>query len=196
MPDEYLPPNKILFVQNLPESVTKEQLSNLFNQCGPFRPCCTLCCLIVFVARYPNLYEVRLIPTKKDIAFVEYVDENSSTAAKDALHNYKIDGENKIKVRSPRHLHHEPRALTALSPDHVRAENMTGSDAWVSVLLSRLPNCMLYHRCFQSALGELRMVAKAHSLADLDALTPVARSSRTSFYACEHSQLLSLNHIR
>src|SRR6266545_2842410 len=32
MPDEYLPPNKILFLQNLPESVTKEQLNALFSQ--------------------------------------------------------------------------------------------------------------------------------------------------------------------
>ncbi|TFY61561.1 hypothetical protein EVJ58_g4441 [Rhodofomes roseus] len=79
MPDEYLPPNKILFLQNLPESVTKDQLMALFSQ-------------------YPNLHEVRLIPTKKDIAFVEYVDEGSATMAKDALHNYKLDGENKIKI--------------------------------------------------------------------------------------------------
>ncbi|EIM83563.1 RNA-binding domain-containing protein [Stereum hirsutum FP-91666 SS1] len=79
MPDEYLPPNKILFLQNLPESVTKPQLEALFTQ-------------------YPNLHEVRLIPTKKDIAFVEYVDEGSATVAKDALHNYKLDGENKIKI--------------------------------------------------------------------------------------------------
>lgn len=50
------------------------------------------------MSRYPNLYEVRLIPTKKDIAFVEYMDEGSATVAKDALHNYKLDGENKIKV--------------------------------------------------------------------------------------------------
>ena len=40
-----------------------------------------------------------MIPTKKDIAFVEYMDEGSATVAKDALHNYKLDGENKIKVR-------------------------------------------------------------------------------------------------
>ena len=33
MPDEYLPPNKILFLQNLPESVTKDQLMALFSQC-------------------------------------------------------------------------------------------------------------------------------------------------------------------
>ncbi|KIJ66541.1 hypothetical protein HYDPIDRAFT_109590 [Hydnomerulius pinastri MD-312] len=79
MPDEYLPPNKILFLQNLPESVTKDQLMALFSQ-------------------YPNLHEVRLIPTKRDIAFVEYVDEGSAGVAKDALHNYKLDGENKIKI--------------------------------------------------------------------------------------------------
>ena len=80
MPDEYLPPNKILFLQNLPETVTKDQLNALFSQ-------------------YPNLHEVRLVPSKKDIAFVEYLDEGSATVAKDALHNYKLDGENKIKVR-------------------------------------------------------------------------------------------------
>jgi len=79
MPDEYLPPNKILFLQNLPETVTKDQLNGLFSQ-------------------YPNLHEVRLVPSKKDIAFVEYLDEGSATVAKDALHNYKLDGENKIKI--------------------------------------------------------------------------------------------------
>ncbi|KAF9036683.1 RNA binding protein [Panaeolus papilionaceus] len=79
MPDEYLPPNKILFLQNLPETVTKDQLMALFSQ-------------------YPNLHEVRLIPTKKDIAFVEFADEGSAGVAKDALHNYKLDGENKIKI--------------------------------------------------------------------------------------------------
>lgn len=42
---------------------------------------------------------MRLIPTKRDIAFVEFVDEGSAGVAKDALHNYKLDGENKIKVR-------------------------------------------------------------------------------------------------
>lgn len=36
MPDEYLPPNKILFLQNLPESVTKDQLLGLFSQCVMF----------------------------------------------------------------------------------------------------------------------------------------------------------------
>ena len=72
--------------------------------------------------RYPNLYEVRMIATKKDIAFVEFIDEGSATVAKDALHNYKLDGENKIKVNL-----HAPKLFSCyranmLSTDHVREE--------------------------------------------------------------------------
>ncbi|PLW32928.1 hypothetical protein PCASD_12469 [Puccinia coronata f. sp. avenae] len=79
MPDEYQPPNKILFIQNLPENAGKDALEVLFKQ-------------------YPNLVEVRTIPGRSNIAFVEYVDAASSGVAKDALHNYKFDGEHKIKV--------------------------------------------------------------------------------------------------
>ncbi|KAG8937019.1 hypothetical protein FRC02_008126 [Tulasnella sp. 418] len=79
MPDEYLPPNRVLFIQNLPTDVTQAVLQELFGQ-------------------YPNLSDVRTIAAKKDIAFVEYLDEDSATVAKDALHNYKLDGENKIKI--------------------------------------------------------------------------------------------------
>lgn len=73
MPDEYLPPNKILFVQNLPEDTTKPSLEALF------RP-------------YPNLIEVRTIPGRKNIAFVEFADEQSSAVAKEALHNTRFSG--------------------------------------------------------------------------------------------------------
>lgn len=45
-----------------------------------------------------------MIPTKKDIAFVEYMDEGSATVAKDALHNYRLDGESKIKVSGTFHI--------------------------------------------------------------------------------------------
>lgn len=79
MPDEYQPPNKILFIQNLPENAGKDALEVLFKQ-------------------YPNLVEVRTIPGRANIAFVEYIDAASSGVAKDALHNYKFDGEHKIKV--------------------------------------------------------------------------------------------------
>ena len=49
--------------------------------------------------RYAGLLEIRTIPAKKDIAFVEFADEATATVAKDALHNFKIDGETKMKVR-------------------------------------------------------------------------------------------------
>jgi hypothetical protein len=79
---------------------TSSQISFLssYSLFSSSSPCSALPPLIKITKRYPNLYEVRLIPTKRDIAFVEYMDETSSTVAKDALHNYKLDGENKIKV--------------------------------------------------------------------------------------------------
>jgi hypothetical protein len=80
MLDEYLPPDKIVFLQNLSETVTRDQLNALFSQ-------------------HPNLYEARVVQSKKDIAFVKYLDEGSATVTKDALHNYTLDGENKIKVK-------------------------------------------------------------------------------------------------
>ncbi|GAA5994442.1 uncharacterized protein JCM10292_002069 [Rhodotorula paludigena] len=73
MPDEYLPPNKILFVQNLPDDTTKESLEALFHP-------------------YPNLLEVRTIPGRRNIAFVEFTDEHSSGVARDALHNSRFSG--------------------------------------------------------------------------------------------------------
>jgi U2 small nuclear ribonucleoprotein B'' len=48
------------------------------------------------------LVEIRTIPAKKDIAFVEFADEGTATVAKDALHNFKIDGETKMKASSLR----------------------------------------------------------------------------------------------
>jgi RNA recognition motif-containing protein len=81
MPDEYLPPNSVLFVQNLPEGTTAEDLREVFEQ-------------------YAGLQEIRTVPAKRDIAFVEFVDEATSAVAKDALHNFKIDGETKMKVSS------------------------------------------------------------------------------------------------
>ena len=52
MPAEALP-NPILFVENLPEQATEMMLSMLFQQ-------------------FPGYKEVRLVPGKKGIAFVEY----------------------------------------------------------------------------------------------------------------------------
>lgn len=73
------PPNNILFVTNLPEETTDVMLSVLFNQFAGFK-------------------EVRLVPGRHDIAFVEFENEYMSGAAKDALQGFKITPSNPIKI--------------------------------------------------------------------------------------------------
>jgi hypothetical protein len=70
------------------------------------------CVLLLLLSRRITFAAHHVITTKRDIAFVEYFDEGSAMVAKDALHNYKLDGENKIKVREYQ------SALTHLSADH------------------------------------------------------------------------------
>jgi U2 small nuclear ribonucleoprotein B'' len=101
MPAEFLPPNNILFVENLPPETTQEILTELFQQFAGFR-------------------EVRLVPTKTDIgnfslvffqftwfsirlnhvflAFVEYDTEGQSTLAKQQLNLFKIKPDREMKV--------------------------------------------------------------------------------------------------
>ncbi|KAI8811031.1 u1 small nuclear ribonucleoprotein A, partial [Cladochytrium replicatum] len=77
--DEYAPPNSILFVQNLPAETTSDILSALFQQ-------------------FPGFKEVRMVPGKNDIAFVEYENETQSAGAKTQLHGFRITPEKEIKV--------------------------------------------------------------------------------------------------
>ncbi|KAF9161074.1 hypothetical protein BGX21_002603 [Mortierella sp. AD011] len=79
IPDEYLPRNSILFLQNLPHDIAESQLVSLFQQ-------------------YPGFKEVRTVPGKSGIAFVEYDNEYYSAAAKTALAEYEIAPEHKMKV--------------------------------------------------------------------------------------------------
>ncbi|KAI9316452.1 hypothetical protein BX666DRAFT_1950943 [Dichotomocladium elegans] len=79
IPDEYLPPNNILFLQNLPEDITQQQIVELFQ-------------------RYPGFKEARMIPTKKTIAFVEYENEMQSSIAKTELSGFAIVPDHPIKV--------------------------------------------------------------------------------------------------
>ncbi|KAF8927842.1 hypothetical protein BGZ58_010077 [Dissophora ornata] len=79
VPDEYLPRNSILFLQNLPHDTAESQLVSLFQQ-------------------YPGFKEVRTVPGKSGIAFVEYDNEYYSAAAKTALADYQIAPEHKMKV--------------------------------------------------------------------------------------------------
>lgn len=74
-----LPPNKILFCTNLPEETTEATLQTLFQ-------------------RFPGYKEVRLVPGRTDIAFVEFEMDSQATTAKDALDNFKITPTHQIKV--------------------------------------------------------------------------------------------------
>ena len=89
MDPSLLPPNKILFCTNLPPETTQDMLSMLFTQCvlslgNVFLSNDSLLC------RFPGLKEVRLVPGRTDIAFVEFETENQAVAAKDALNGFKI----------------------------------------------------------------------------------------------------------
>lgn len=64
VPDEYLPPNRILFVQNLPDDCDVEMLTEIFRRFEGFR-------------------EVRMVPGRKGIAFVEYDAEQGAITAKE-----------------------------------------------------------------------------------------------------------------
>lgn len=73
------PPNRILFVENLPVQCTNNMLSMLFNQ-------------------YPGFKEARLVNGKPGIAFVEFDDAARAIPAKTALHHFKITPTNNMKV--------------------------------------------------------------------------------------------------
>ncbi|KAG5519738.1 hypothetical protein PMAC_000011 [Pneumocystis sp. 'macacae'] len=63
IPDEHLPPHKILFLQKLPENITAEVLSAVFG-------------------RFSGFKEVRMVPGRPGIAFVEYETNDEAVVAK------------------------------------------------------------------------------------------------------------------
>ncbi|KAK3706931.1 hypothetical protein LTR37_012430 [Vermiconidia calcicola] len=78
VPDEYLPPNRTIVLQNLPEDYTKDNIAIIFS-------------------RFPGYKEVRTVPGRKGLAFVEYEDENASITAKEETSGMTL-GENVVKV--------------------------------------------------------------------------------------------------
>jgi len=73
------PPNKVLFVQNLPEAAKSSMVSMLFQQ-------------------FPGFLEVRMIETKPGIAFVDFETEENAAAALNGLHNFQITPSNVLHV--------------------------------------------------------------------------------------------------
>ncbi|VBB26916.1 unnamed protein product [Acanthocheilonema viteae] len=80
LPEKANPPNKILFCTNLPEETTEQMLSLLFNP-------------------YPGLKDIRRIPNRPDIAFVEFETEAEATSARAGLNNFKITPSQSIKIK-------------------------------------------------------------------------------------------------
>ncbi|POS84464.1 RNA recognition domain-containing protein, partial [Erysiphe pulchra] len=80
IPDEYLPPNKILFVQNLPDEYEIDALTAIFG-------------------RFEKFKEVRLVPGRKGIAFIEYETETGAISAKENTAGMALgDGTQLMKV--------------------------------------------------------------------------------------------------
>ena len=89
------PPNQILFLTNLPEETNEMMLSMLFNQVG------IIIQRFIFLSpffQFPGFKEVRLVPGRHDIAFVEFETEMQSAAARDALQGFKITPTTAIKI--------------------------------------------------------------------------------------------------
>ncbi|CAH8556915.1 unnamed protein product [Schistosoma turkestanicum] len=77
IPDQ--PPNKILFLTNLPDDSDEAMLSMLFGQFTGYR-------------------EVRMVPGRHDIAFVEFVNEVEASAAKLGLQGFNIRPGQAIRI--------------------------------------------------------------------------------------------------
>lgn len=72
-------PNQILFLSNLPDETTEIMLSMLFQQFDGYK-------------------EVRLVPGRHDIAFVEFENATQATKAKETLNGFKITPSNAMTI--------------------------------------------------------------------------------------------------
>ncbi|EOA29305.1 hypothetical protein CARUB_v10025584mg [Capsella rubella] len=76
---EAMPPNNLLFIQNLPHETTSIMLQLLFEQ-------------------YPGFKEIRMTEAKPGIAFVEFADDVQSSMAMQALQGFKITPQNPMVI--------------------------------------------------------------------------------------------------
>ncbi|CEG48465.1 u1 small nuclear ribonucleoprotein a [Plasmopara halstedii] len=72
-------PNKILFLEELPESCNRDMLGVLFKQ-------------------YQGFKEVRMVPGKKGLAFVEFGDEAQAAIALQGLFGFKLTPTDALRV--------------------------------------------------------------------------------------------------
>lgn len=72
-------PHRILFAQQLPSDITQETLVNLF-------------------AAYPGFQEVRMVPGKREIAFVEFSETVQAGIALQQLGGFKLNETNQLHL--------------------------------------------------------------------------------------------------
>ena len=72
-------PNQILFVEKLPDQVNEMMLNMLFQQ-------------------FPGFNEVRLVPGKAGIAFVEFGSDAQAGVAMAGLQGFKVTPTNLMKI--------------------------------------------------------------------------------------------------
>ncbi|ORY81351.1 hypothetical protein BCR37DRAFT_348129 [Protomyces lactucae-debilis] len=72
------PPHKVLFIQNLPEETTVDIMQAVFS-------------------RYAGFSEVRMVPGRKGIAFVEYKTDQDAIAAREGTRGLQLSGQ-QLKV--------------------------------------------------------------------------------------------------
>jgi len=78
IPDEYLPPNTTLFLRDLPDDTDADTLSGLFG-------------------RFDGFKEVRMVPGRRGIAFVEFETLEGAISAKEGMGGMVL-GDNIVKV--------------------------------------------------------------------------------------------------
>lgn len=76
--DEYLPPNKIIFLREFPDDYGVTELTHIFN-------------------RFPGFKEIRIPPVRKGIAFVEYETEEGAIQAKESTAGMSL-GDKTLRV--------------------------------------------------------------------------------------------------
>eukprot|EP00029_Vermamoeba_vermiformis_P011462 TRINITY_DN6308_c0_g1_i1.p1 TRINITY_DN6308_c0_g1~~TRINITY_DN6308_c0_g1_i1.p1 ORF type:complete len:228 (+),score=51.55 TRINITY_DN6308_c0_g1_i1:58-741(+) len=79
MPTQMELPNKILFLQNVPEETTKEQVVAIFQPFTGFK-------------------DVAMVPGRKGIAFVEFDDEIQSGVAMGSLQGFRLDNDHALVI--------------------------------------------------------------------------------------------------
>ncbi|KAG6042600.1 hypothetical protein E4U17_001362 [Claviceps sp. LM77 group G4] len=78
VPDEYLPPNRTLFIQQIPDGYDVDALHAIYSRFEGFR-------------------EIRFVPGRRGLAFVEYAGEQAAIAARESTSGMKL-GESSLKV--------------------------------------------------------------------------------------------------